>query len=73
MIDKRKFYINGSWEEPVIKNDFEVNLKNTIKWYLDHSQWCKEISKKSNFFGHYYYRKKMSIAEYRHQRSNHLQ
>ena len=24
MIDKRKFYINGSWIEPVIKNDFDV-------------------------------------------------
>ena len=24
MIDKRKFYINGSWINPIIKNDFEV-------------------------------------------------
>ena len=24
MIDKRKFYINGTWVNPVIKNDFEV-------------------------------------------------
>ena len=24
MIDKRKFYINGSWVSPVLKNDFEV-------------------------------------------------
>ena len=24
MIDKRKFYINGKWIDPTIKNDFEV-------------------------------------------------
>ena len=24
MIDKRKFYINGAWIDPVIENDFEV-------------------------------------------------
>ena len=24
MIDKRKFYINGTWINPIIKNDFEV-------------------------------------------------
>ena len=24
MLDKRKFYINGSWIEPHVKNDFEV-------------------------------------------------
>ena len=24
MIDKRKFYINGTWVNPIIKNDFEV-------------------------------------------------
>jgi len=24
MIDKRKFYINGTWVDPIIKNDFDV-------------------------------------------------
>ena len=24
MIDKRKFYINGKWTNPIFKNDFEV-------------------------------------------------
>ena len=24
MIDKRKFYINGLWIDPITKNDFEV-------------------------------------------------
>ena len=24
MIDKRKFYINGSWIDPITNNDFEV-------------------------------------------------
>ena len=24
MLDKRKFYINGEWVDPVKKNDFEV-------------------------------------------------
>ena len=24
MIDKRKFYINGTWVDPIAKNDFEV-------------------------------------------------
>ena len=24
MIDKRKFYINGAWTSPILKNDFEV-------------------------------------------------
>ena len=24
MLDKRKFYINGKWVDPVEKNDFEV-------------------------------------------------
>ena len=24
MIDKSKFYINGEWTNPIIKNDFEV-------------------------------------------------
>ena len=24
MIDKRKFYINGEWIDPVVENDFEV-------------------------------------------------
>ena len=24
MIDKRKFYINGTWVNPIIKNDFDV-------------------------------------------------
>ena len=24
MLDKRKFYINGQWVDPINKNDFEV-------------------------------------------------
>ena len=24
MLDKRKFYINGTWVDPIIKNDFDV-------------------------------------------------
>ena len=24
MLDKRKFYINGKWVDPIEKNDFEV-------------------------------------------------
>ena len=24
MLDKRKFYINGKWVDPIKKNDFEV-------------------------------------------------
>ena len=24
MLDKRKFYINGKWTNPIFKNDFEV-------------------------------------------------
>ena len=47
-IDNFKLKNDLNWS---LKNDFEVNLRKTIKWYLDHSQWCKEISEKSNFFG----------------------
>ena len=47
-IDNFKLKNDLNWS---LKNDFEVNLRNTIKWYFDHSQWCKEISEKSNFFG----------------------
>ena len=31
--------------------DFETNLKNTVKWYLDNSQWYMGIFSKSNFKG----------------------
>ena len=33
MIDKRKFYINGSWIDPIIKNDFEVINPSNEKPY----------------------------------------
>ena len=33
MIDKSKFYINGNWVNPVIKNDYEViNPSNEIPY-----------------------------------------
>ena len=31
------------------KKDFETNLKNTVKWYLDNSQWYMGLFSKSNF------------------------
>ena len=31
MLDKRKFYINGEWIEPSIKNDFEVGFRAARK------------------------------------------
>ena len=33
MLDKRKFYINGSWVNPIIKNDFEVINPSNEKSY----------------------------------------
>ena len=33
MIDKRKFYINGTWVNPIIKNDFEVINPSNEKPY----------------------------------------
>jgi NAD-dependent aldehyde dehydrogenases len=33
MIDKRKFYINGIWADPVIKNDLEVINPSNEKSY----------------------------------------
>ena len=33
MIDKRKFYINGKWINPIIKNDFEVINPSNEKSY----------------------------------------
>ena len=33
MIDKRKFYINGSWIDPIVKNDFEVINPSNEKSY----------------------------------------
>ena len=47
-VDSLKLKRDFNW---CLKNDFETNLKNTVKWYLEHSEWCKEISNKSNFQG----------------------
>ena len=33
MIDKRKFYINGTWVNPIIENDFEVINPSNEKSY----------------------------------------
>ena len=33
MIDKRKFYINGAWINPIIKNDFEIINPSNEKSY----------------------------------------
>ena len=33
MIDKRKFYINGTWINPIIKNDYEVIYPSNEKSY----------------------------------------
>ena len=34
MIDKRKFYINGDWVDPVNKNDFNVIDPSTEEPYV---------------------------------------
>ena len=33
MLDKRKFYINGVWTNPIIKNDFNVINPSNEKSY----------------------------------------
>ena len=42
MIDKRKFYINGSWINPNIKNDFKVINPSSEQPYAIISLGCKE-------------------------------
>ena len=42
MIDKRKFYINGTWVNPIIKNDFEVINPSNEQPYALISLGCKE-------------------------------
>ena len=33
------------------KSEFKINLINTVKWYSENLNWCKEISLKANYHG----------------------
>ena len=47
-VDISKIKKDLKWEP---KRNFEENLKITISWYLKNLEWCKKISKRSNFKG----------------------
>ena len=42
MIDKRKFYINGAWVNPIIKNDFKVINPSNEQSYANISLGSKK-------------------------------
>ena len=51
MIDKRKFYINGDWINPVFKNDFEV-IVGKVLW-IDANECSRNFEKL--LLKYYYY------------------
>ena len=40
-IDPSKIETELGWRP---KNSFEINLRKTVKWYLDNQKWCENIS-----------------------------
>ncbi len=47
-INSRKISNKLGWQP---KHSFDSALSLTVDWYLNHLDWCKDISKKSDYFG----------------------
>lgn len=47
-IDPARIHVELGWQP---RHNFESGLEATVRWYLDHLDWCFEVSQRANYSG----------------------